>query len=72
MVPEGGSAAMYLLFAALSCLAAILFRRRGQAAAARIQYCLNAEGPPPLNFFCFFPAKSFRTYSYIGLELTGD
>lgn len=35
MVPEGGSAAMYLLFAALSCFAAILFRRRGQAAAAR-------------------------------------
>jgi hypothetical protein len=35
LVPEGGSAAMYLLFTALSCFAAILFRRRGQAAAAR-------------------------------------
>ncbi len=32
MVPEGGSAAMYLLFAALSCAAAILYRRRGQNA----------------------------------------
>jgi hypothetical protein len=33
LVPEGGSAAMYLLFAALSCFAAILFRRRGQTVA---------------------------------------
>jgi len=35
LVPEGGSGAMYLLFAGLSCFAAILFRRRSQAAAAR-------------------------------------
>ena len=35
LVPEGGSAAMYLLFAAFSCFAAILYRRRGQPAAVR-------------------------------------
>jgi hypothetical protein len=34
MVPEGGSAAMYLLLAALSCCGALRFRRRGQAHAA--------------------------------------
>lgn len=35
MVPEGGSAAVYLLFAALSCFAAILYRRRGQTTAVQ-------------------------------------
>jgi hypothetical protein len=34
MVPEGGSAAMYLLLAGLSCFGAMLFRRRRQAPAA--------------------------------------
>ena len=33
-VPEGGSEAAYLLMAALSCFAAMLFRRRGQTSAA--------------------------------------
>jgi hypothetical protein len=33
-VPEGGSAAMYLLLAGLSCFGAMLFRRRRQAAAS--------------------------------------
>jgi len=34
-VPEGGSEATYLLMAALSCFAAILFRRRRQTVATR-------------------------------------
>jgi len=34
-VPEGGTDAMYLLMVALSCFAAILFRRRGKTVAAR-------------------------------------
>jgi hypothetical protein len=34
VMPEGGSAAMYLLLAGLSCFAAVLFRRR-QAPAMR-------------------------------------
>jgi hypothetical protein len=34
VMPEGGSAATYLLAAGLSCFAAMLFRRRGQAPAA--------------------------------------
>jgi hypothetical protein len=33
LVPEGGSAAMYLLLAGLACLGAMLFRRRPQASA---------------------------------------
>jgi hypothetical protein len=34
MAPEGGSAAMYLLLAGLSCLAAMLLRRRRQTSAS--------------------------------------
>jgi hypothetical protein len=36
LVPEGGSGAMYLLLAGLSCFGALLFRRRGQASGSRI------------------------------------
>jgi hypothetical protein len=35
VMPEGGSAAMYLLLAGLSCFAAMLFRRRRQAQLSR-------------------------------------
>ena len=35
LVPEGGSGAMYLLLAGLSCFAALLFRRRGQTSGSR-------------------------------------
>jgi len=34
LVPEGGSAAMYLLLAGLLCFGAMLFRRRRQASMA--------------------------------------
>jgi hypothetical protein len=36
LVPEGGSGAMYLLLAGLSCFGALLFRRRGQRSGSRI------------------------------------
>jgi hypothetical protein len=36
LVPEGGSGAMYLLLAGLSCVGALLFRRRGQASGSMI------------------------------------